>query len=151
MGGDLMAATKNVLTVEQIEEIIERVASGLTLLQSCKKAKKDYMNVNKRINADSELKRLHAYAREEHMRVRVQSAHDIAADPNIDPARARIMIDLIKWEVARVLPKEFGDRVQQEVIITHNTTLSQRMQAARTRAAVKAVATDLPPTTEEES
>lgn len=146
-----MAATTNAITDSEIETIIERVAGGLTLLQSCKKAKRDYVNINKRINATQELKRLYAEAREEHGRLRVQMCHDIAKNPKIKTDRARLMIDTIKWEVARVLPKEFGDRVQQEVIITNNTTLSQRMHAARTRSATKAVATDLPPTTKEES
>ena len=74
--------------------------------------------------------------------------HDIAKNGKIDPVRARLMIDVIKWESARVLPKEFGDRVQQEVIITNNTTLSQRMSAARKRAQNQTIATQLPPETE---
>lgn len=142
-----MAATLKAITDEEIEVIIERVAGGITLLQSCKKARVDYTNINKRINASQELKRLYAHAREEHGRFRVQMAHDIAKNPKIDPARARIMIDLIKWEVARVLPKEYGDRVQQEVIITNNTTLSQRMAMARARSKVS---TAVPPKVEED-
>jgi len=129
-----MAATSKAITPAEIEEIIGRVAGGMTLFQSCKKAKVDYVNVNKRINADQELKRLYAHAREEYSRTRVQQMDDIAKNKSIDPQRARLMCDNIKWEVTRVLPKEFGDRVQQDVIITDNTTLSQRMAAARSRA-----------------
>ncbi len=132
-----MAATSKAVTDEEIEEIIARVASGLTLVQSCKKSKKDYVNINKRINVSHELKLLYSLAREDHMRYRVQIAHEIAKNPKIEPARANVMINLIKWEVSRVLPKEFGDRVQQEVIITNNTTLSQRMSTARARAEAK--------------
>jgi len=40
--------------------------------------------------------------------------HDIAKDEAIDVQRARLMVDCIKWEAARVLPKEFGDKIQQE-------------------------------------
>lgn len=143
------------ITDEEIVEIIERLADGLTLKQSCKKSHKDYANVVKRISSTEELKRLHAHAREEYVRTRVQEMHDIAKNPRIDPHRARLMIDVIKWESARVLPKEFGDRVQQEVIITNNTTLSQRMQQARNRAAAKkagvveTIATQPPPRTNE--
>ena len=125
------------LTDQDIIEIIERLADGLTLKQSCKKSKRAYANVVKRIGENPDLKKLHAHAREEYVRSRVQDMHDIAKDKKIDPARARLMMDAIKWEAARVLPKEFGDRVQQEVIITNNTTLSQRMQKARTRALAK--------------
>lgn len=142
------------VTDDDITEIIERLADGLTLKQSCKKSKKSYANVVRRIAADPALKQLHAHAREEYVRSRVQDMHDIAKNPKIDPARARLMIDAIKWESARVLPKEFGDRVQQEVIVTNNTTLSTRMQLARNRAKTKrqadedlgtAIATQLPP------
>jgi hypothetical protein len=143
------------ITKEEIEEIVGRLCDGLTLKQSCKKSKRGYANVVKRIGEDPDLKKLHAHAREEYVRARVQDMHDIAKNPKIDPARARLMMDAIKWESARVLPKEFGDRVQQEVIISDNRTLSTRMQQARTRARLKAadtvvdaIATQLPPDTE---
>ena len=140
------------VTVEMIEEVIARLADGLTLKQSCKKSKLSYTNVVRRIGDDPALKQLHARAREEYVRSRVQDMHDIAKDPKIEPARARLMMDAIQWEAARVLPKEFGDRVQQEVIITNNTTLSTRMAAARARAqqrgAQQAIASQAPPDTE---
>lgn len=132
------------ITDEQIEEVIARLGDGLTLKQSCKKSRFSYTNVIRRIGASQALKQLHAHAREEYVRCRVQDMHDIAKNPRIDPQRARVMIDVIKWESARVLPKEYGDRVQQEVIITNNTTLSQRMNAARARAAAKSVALKVP-------
>lgn len=141
------------LTDEDIIAIIERLADGLTLKQSCKKSKRGYANVVRRIGENPELKKLHAHAREEYVRSRVQDMHDIAKNPKIDPARARLMIDAIKWESARVLPKEFGDRVQQEVIINDNRTLSTRMAQARARARKhgqdvgEAVATQLPQST----
>lgn len=133
-----MARTTGAVAVtdEQIVEILDRLPDGLTLKQSCKKSKLAYFNVVRRIGANHDLKYLHAQAREEYARTRAQDIHDIAANPRIDPATKRIMIDAIKWEVARVLPKEFGDRVQQDVIITDNTTLSQRMAAARSRARI---------------
>lgn len=140
------------LTDADIITIIERLADGLTLKQSCKKSKRSYANVMKRIGENPDLKRLHAGAREEYVRSRVQDMHDIAKNPKIEPARARLMMDAIKWEAARVLPKEFGDRVQQEVIITNNTTLSDRMSKARARArqrdAEQAVVSQLPTATE---
>lgn len=126
------------LTDTEIEEIIVRLCDGLTLKQSCKKSKRGYANVVKRIGENPDLKKLHAHAREEYVRCRVQDMHDIAKNPRIEPKRARVMIDVIKWESARVLPKEFGDRVQQEVIISDNRTLSTRMNQARSRARLKA-------------
>lgn len=139
-----MAGAAAPLEEEEIVAILERVAGGLTLKQSCKKARRDYPNVVKRIHASDPLKQLYAHAREEYARGRVQDMHDIAKNPRIDPQRARVMIDVIKWETSRVLPKEFGDRVQQEVILTHNTTLSSRMSTARARARAMAAAAAAP-------
>jgi short subunit dehydrogenase-like uncharacterized protein len=147
-----MAATSKAITDEEIEAIIAPIAGGMTLMQSCKKARKDYININKRINASPELKQLYAHAREEYARTGAQRIHEIARNTKLDPATRRMMIDAIKWEISRILPKEFGDRVQQEVIITNNTTLSQRMASARARVRQKsteqAIATQLPPETE---
>lgn len=137
------------VTAEQIMEILDRLPDGLTLKQSCKKSKLAYFNIVRRIGESPELKYLHAQAREEYARTRAQDIHDIAKNTRLDPATRRMMIDAIKWETARVLPKEFGDRVQQEVIITNNTTLSQRMSAARKRAQNQAVATMPPPKQED--
>lgn len=141
-----MARTPGAVAVtdELIQQTLERLTDGLTLKQSCLKSKIGYSNVIRRIGESADLKALHARMREEYMRRRVSDMHDIAKNPKIDPARARVMIDVIKWESARVLPKEFGDRVQQEVIITNNTTLSTRMAQARARAAAKAVALKVP-------
>ena len=122
------------ISEEQIIAGLARIGEGLTLKQSCKLAKFDYVNVVRRIGQSNDLKQLHSRAREEYVRTRVQDMHDIAKNPKIDPQRARVMIDVIKWEAARVIPKEFGDRGIQEVTVTNNTTLSQRMSAARKRA-----------------
>lgn len=140
----MVRAAAVVITDELIASTLERLTDGLTLKQSCAKSKIGYTNVVRRIGESQFLRELHARVREEYMRRRVSDMHDIAKNLKIEPARARVMIDVIKWEAARVLPKEYGDRVQQEVIITNNTTLSQRMTAARARAALKWVTPPAP-------
>lgn len=132
------------LTDAEIVEILERMPEGFTLKASCEKSKRGYANVVRRISESPELKKLHAQVREEYIRNRVQEMHYIAR--TYDPARARVMIDVIKWESARVLPKEFGDRVQQEITVTHNKTLHERMHKARARAGMPPL-TELPPAT----
>ncbi len=130
-----MAKTAGAVAVtdEEIMEILGRLGEGMTLMQSCKKSQRSYSNVVRRIASDPSLKQVHAMCREEYMRAQVEKMHDIAKNTK-DTARARLMMDAIKWEAARVLPKEFGDRVQQEVIINDNRTLSTRMSQARARA-----------------
>lgn len=149
-----MAKTPGALAITdaEIEDILVQMGDGMTLMGACKKAKRSYANIVRRINTTPELKHLHARVREEYIRAQVDRMHEIAADQKIDPARARLMIDAIKWESARVLPKEFGDRVQQEVIINDNRTLSTRMNQARARARqqAEAIATQLPPKGQED-
>lgn len=102
------------LTEEKIAEIVARIAEGMTLKQSCEQAQVGYCNVVKRIGESDVLTKLHAQSRIEYARYQVQRMHDIA-DTEPDVQRARLKVDVIKWEAARVLPKEFGDKVTQEI------------------------------------
>lgn len=54
-----------------------------------------------------------ARAREEYAEARVTEMQDIAETVE-DVARAKLMCDNIKWETARVAPKKYGDKVQNE-------------------------------------
>lgn len=110
----MMAATSKALSEDDIAQIIEHMTEGLTLKQSCELAGVGYTNIITRIGKSETLKKLHACARDEYARFKVQAMHDIAKDEAIDVQRARLMVDCIKWEAARVLPKEFGDKIQQE-------------------------------------
>jgi hypothetical protein len=106
-------APKKIITEEDIEEIIDRLSNGMTLKQSCEKSGHEYTHIVKRIHASESLTQLHAQARIEYARYQVQRMHDIA-ETEQDVNRAKLKIDVIKWESARVLPKEFGDRIQTE-------------------------------------
>ena len=95
---------------EQIIAVIERMAEGLNLKESAAIDGFSIKNIYTRINASPELKDLHARAREDYQRIRVEEMNDIAkTEPDV--ARARLRCDNIKWEAARVLPKVFGDAV----------------------------------------
>lgn len=95
---------------EQIIAVIERMAEGLNLKESAAIDGFSIKNIYTRINASPELKDLHARAREDYQRIRVDEMNDIAkTEPDV--ARARLRCDNIKWEAARVLPKVFGDAV----------------------------------------
>ena len=95
---------------EQIVAVIERMAEGLNLKESAAIDGFSIKNIYTRINASPELKDLHARAREDYQRIRVDEMNDIAkTEPDV--ARARLRCDNIKWEAARVLPKVFGDAV----------------------------------------
>lgn len=108
-------AAKKELTEQEIETIIDGMCGGKTLKQCCELAQRDYVNVHKRILASDSLKLLYAHARSAYTQYRVQQMHDIAADKEIDPQRARLMVDCIKWEASKVIPKEYGDKIDHDV------------------------------------
>jgi terminase small subunit-like protein len=99
---------------EQIIELIcEMGESGISLKKACDEHNFVYRTVMNRIRSTEELAALDARARQDYARERARSLNEIAnSEPDV--ARARLMCDNIKWEAARVLPKEFGDRL-------HNT------------------------------
>ena len=100
---------------DRIAVIIGELSEGLTMKQACQVHEVSYSNIMTRIGKSAELKEVHALAREDYARYQVQRMHDIARDETIDVQRARLMVDCIKWESARVLPKEYGDKLQTEV------------------------------------
>lgn len=58
---------------------------------------------------------MYARAREEKADKIVEEMLAIADDPNIDPQRARVMVDTRKWIACKFYPKMYGDRVRTEV------------------------------------
>lgn len=105
----------SVLQESDIETIIGRMSEGVTLKKSCEISGNGYTNIIRRINESDKLKELYACAREAYTHYRVQEMHDIAADPLIEPQRARLMVDCIKWEASKVIPKQYGDKVDHTI------------------------------------
>ena len=103
------------VTDEQIIEAIEELGeTGQSLKSVCDKHGMVYRTVMNRIRTNDELMALDTRARQDYARNRVRALNEIAANEP-DVHRARLMCDNIKWEAARVLPKEFGDRIQATV------------------------------------
>jgi len=99
------------VTDEQIIEVISEMGeTGVSLKSACDAHGFVYRTVMNRITLNPELKALNTRAREDYMRVRARQLNEVASNEP-DVHRARLMCDNIKWEAARVLPKEFGDRV----------------------------------------
>lgn len=64
----------------------------------------------------------------------VDEAIDIAADPNIDPKRARNMVNARHWTAERRLRKEYGQSL--DVSITERVDLGGALIEARKRSAL---------------
>lgn len=98
------------ITDEQIAEVIDRVADGVSLKKACAEAGFEYTNIVRRIRKSDALTQLDARAREDYQRTRVDELNEVALNEP-DVQRARLMCDNIKWEAARVARKIYGDKV----------------------------------------
>lgn len=123
-------ARHDAISEERVAEIVAQVAEGVTLKMACEQAKVNYTNICERIGKSKVLTELHARARESYAHYQVQRMHEIA-DTEEDVNRARLKIDCIKWEAARVLPKVYGDKVTHagdpEAPIEHNVNLRPQL------------------------
>ena len=98
---------------QQVMDVLELVCHGYNTIEAAQMLGLNYSAVTMAIRRDQELTRRHQEARELYAHERVKLAAKIAQEEQ-DPARARIITDLIKWEVSKVLPKFYGDKITHE-------------------------------------
>jgi len=95
---------------ELLKELIAQMVDGQSLKQICDAAGLVYRVIWGRIQADEGLSLLYARARQDYIHARVASMDTIAmTEPDVQ--RARLRCDNIKWEAARVLPKDYSDKL----------------------------------------
>ena len=99
-------------TREEAIHVLALLSDGVPIVQSCKELgitrSKLYVAIDREGLGD-----MHARAREEYAEARVAEMQNIAETVE-DVARAKLLCDNIKWEAARVAPKKYGDKVQNE-------------------------------------
>lgn len=98
---------------EQVIEAIQRLANGTPLVKVCQEMGIPRSTLYYVINTDNALLDMLARAREEYAEARVCEMQEIAETVE-DVGRARLMCDNIKWEAARMAPKKYGDKIQNE-------------------------------------
>ncbi len=59
-----------------------------------------------------EFREMYARAREQGDELDAERMREIAFDQGIPPDQKRVMIDVLKWQMARRSPKKWGDKVQ---------------------------------------
>ncbi|MDX8400928.1 MAG: hypothetical protein R8K20_11885 [Gallionellaceae bacterium] len=101
-------------SVEQLIALIDVVGNdGISLMAAYKASplasQTAYKSIMGRIALDDELSRLYARAREEYADRIVERMYNIA-DEEKDIQRARLKVDIIKWEAGKVRPKKYGDK-----------------------------------------
>jgi hypothetical protein len=92
--------------------IIAMLADGKPVVQSCRELGVNRSELYLAIDRE-QLKDMLARAREEYAEARVEEMQNIAETVE-DVSRAKLLCDNIKWETARVAPKRYGDKVQNE-------------------------------------
>ena len=66
------------------------------------------------LRKDREFMNQYARAREDQAESLFDEALDIAREHD-DPAKARVMIDTLKWAAGKLKPKKFGDKIEHTV------------------------------------
>jgi hypothetical protein len=97
---------------EQRAQVLESLERGMSLVKACREAgvSKD-SRIYELCEADKDFAGKYARARARGYMARADALMDTAADETIEPASRRIIVDTQKWELARMLPKLFGDKV----------------------------------------
>ena len=99
---------------QDIANILSLMTEGKTLIECAKQSDIAYSTLFKRIVESEFLSELYARVREDYCDYKVAEMNEIAKDTSIETHRARLMCDNIKWEVAKVKPKFYGDRKTHE-------------------------------------
>lgn len=98
-----------------IDQICEHVASGESLNSFCKAKGFAYVTVLDWINVDDSRSEKYAHARETRADLVFESLDDVSdqaarAKSAVTVAGLRLKADNIKWKLARMAPKKYGDR-----------------------------------------
>lgn len=99
------------------DKILDGIRHGSSLRAACQANGTAHPTVLDWIAAatragDNTLADQYARARDIRTTLQVEEMVEIAANPDIEPARARNMIDVCKWTSSRMRPDLYGDRLQ---------------------------------------
>jgi hypothetical protein len=97
---------------QQREAILQHLANGLSLRKSCREADlSEASRFLEECDRDDALAAQYARARERGYQARADALLDTASDETIEPASRRIITDTMKWELSKMLPKVYGDKL----------------------------------------
>jgi hypothetical protein len=120
-------------SLDKTMRVIDAVASGMPLGRALQANDLQARTFHRTIARDKEACLQYSQAREIQSDIAVDEAVEIADDPNIDPQRARNMIDVRKWRASKHAPRTFGDRV--DVNFQGSISVSDALAEARQRLA----------------
>ena len=142
-------------TPEIAEKICERLANGEGLATICREpGMPPRRTVRRWVSEDREgFAAMYAHARKQQYEGWAEDIIDISDDPSRgDANERRLQVDTRKWLLSKLLPKQYGDRVQVDATINRNPNeLTDAELLAYLPAASGARAADETPSTPEPS
>lgn len=110
------AGRPSIYTDELAEVICDRIAAGESLVQICAgKGMPGMTTVLEWAQKNEEFRRKYVRAREAQAEVMDNKIMVAASEAYDNPQAARVQIEAYKWRAAKLAPKVYGDKVQQEV------------------------------------
>lgn len=107
---------------EVMARICYQIAEGASLLSVCSKADlPDHVTVLRWINADDSFREMYDRARVNRGDTFGEKVSDIATgvlSGEIDANVGRVAGDLLKWSAARMAPRYYGDRIEQNIAVS---------------------------------
>lgn len=97
------------------DEICRRLASGESLIRICQGSDMpDRVTVYRWLANNDAFRNKYAQAREDQADTKFEEAWEIASGASSENVQvARLQIDTIKWQTARLAPRKYGDRIEQ--------------------------------------
>lgn len=132
-----MAKPKQVETIDHKAAILDWLLTGESLRAYCRQnGAPSIFTVLRWIGDDKEFEQQYARAREMAQEVSIDVLEDIGEDAvragtAVEVAGLRLKADIVKWKMARMAPKKYGDRVQAELSGSVSHVLYDGEQAAR--------------------
>jgi len=120
-------ARKTIKSAALCERILDAIAEGKSLRESCDKENLAPGNWINWINSDKQLFEQYAHAREVRAELLFDEMLDIADETSSDTiiddngnekansewiARSRLRVDTRKWALSKMLPKKYGDKLE---------------------------------------
>lgn len=105
------------------DRICELLAEGKSLRKAAEAAHVSPAGVLLWTNDNPEFDKQYAKARITGYQARADALLDTASDETIEPASRRIIVDTMKWELSKMLPKIYGDKLDLNAQVTASVVI----------------------------
>lgn len=116
---------------ERVKAVIADVFEGMSLNESLKKHGVSRTLFYAVVKENLKMEELYMRARHSSVERMVEQLIEIADDQEVDPHRARNMIDVRKWTASKLIPHTYGDRI--DLNVTSTASITDALAAASAR------------------